>query len=206
MENAFNMTHPVIPQSNQFATLEYLESLGINENFSSINAIKSDCYTKTEIDTKLSNDFQLSLVSDYTLTVRGVRTQSGCGYITATLNKKPFAGLEIDFQCRTYNSRKSTVIGKVVFDSPTTIIFTATQYPSNLYPQCSFDSVNLTLKFTHYYEYIMSDVNSDTCVIRNVENHGDSLMMTKNDKSYNIYTKEQVDTLINALREEFINS
>ena len=33
MQNAFNMTHPVIPQSNQFVTLEYLESLGIDENF-----------------------------------------------------------------------------------------------------------------------------------------------------------------------------
>ena len=27
MENAFNMTHPVIPQSNQFITQEYLESV-----------------------------------------------------------------------------------------------------------------------------------------------------------------------------------
>ena len=29
MENAFRMTHPVIPQSNQFVSLEYLESLNI---------------------------------------------------------------------------------------------------------------------------------------------------------------------------------
>ena len=216
MTNADRMTHPIIPQRNQYVSLEYLESLGIDENFSSINATKSyvnenmyidtsDYYTKTEIDTKLSNNVQVSLVSDYTLTVRG-EPNNVSGYVTATLNKKPFTGLEIDFQCGTYDYRKSIVIGKVVFDSPTTITFTATQYPDNLYPQCSFDSENLTLKFTHYYEYRMSDVNSNTCVIRNVEKHGDNLRLTKNDTSYNIYTKEQVDALISALREEFINS
>ena len=201
MQNAFHMTHPIIPQRNQFVSLEYLESLGIDENFK-----VSDYYTKTEIDTELSNKVQVSLVSDYTLTVRGVQTSSGCGYVTATLNKKPFTGLEIDFQCGTCDYRQSIVIGKVVFDSPTTITFTATQYPDNLYPQCSFDSENLTLRFTHYYEYRMSNVDSNTCVIKNVENHGDSLILTKNSTLYNIYTKEQVDALINALREEFINS
>ena len=213
MQNAFNMTHPVIPQSNQFVTLEYLESLGIDENFPSTNATKSYInenmyidtsayYTKTEIDTKLSNNVQVSLISEYTLTVRGVQTTSGSGYITATLNKKPFTGLEIDFQCGTYDYRHSIVIGKVVFDSPTTISFTATQYPDNLYPQCSFDSENLTLKFTHYYEYRMSDVSSNTCIIKNVEKHGDSLMLSKDETSYNIYTKEQVDAMFNALRQE----
>ena len=48
MQNAFNMTHPVIPQSNTFATLEYLQSLGIDDNFNSENyARKSEIPTLT---------------------------------------------------------------------------------------------------------------------------------------------------------------
>ena len=198
MENAYRMTHPVIPQREQFASLEYLETLGIDENFKA-----SDYAKKSEIPEvpDLTNYVQVSLISDYTLTVRGVQTLKGKGYIIATLNKKPFTGLEINFQCKAYNYRETLVVGKVVFNSPTTITFTATQYP-DYYPECSFDSENLTLKFTHYYSYNMSDVGSNTCLI-NTEKYGDSLILTKDDKSYNIYTKEQVDALINALREEF---
>ena len=33
MTNADRMTHPIIPQRNQYVTVEYLKSLGIDENF-----------------------------------------------------------------------------------------------------------------------------------------------------------------------------
>ena len=197
MQNAFNMTHPVIPQSDTFATLEYLERLGIDENFKA-----SDYAKKSEIPVvpDLTNNVDVSLISEYSLTVKGVPTQRGVGYVVATLNKKPFTGLEINFQCRAYNYSQDTVVGKVVFNSPTAITFTAT--PTNFYPKCSFDSENLTLTFTNYFQYNMSNVSSNTCVI-NTEKYGDSLILTKDDKTYNVYTKEQVDELINALREEF---
>ena len=52
MQNAFNMTHPVIPQSNTFATLEYLASLGIDDNFKipSLTGLASENYVNDTIE------------------------------------------------------------------------------------------------------------------------------------------------------------
>ena len=65
MQNAFNMTHPVIPQGNTFATLEYLASLGIDDNFKipSLTGLASENYVNDTIES-----LNIPLLSKITLT------------------------------------------------------------------------------------------------------------------------------------------
>ena len=85
MQNAFNMTHPVIPQGNTFATLEYLASLGIDDNFKipSLTGLASENYVNDTIES-----LNIPLLSKITLTNP---------VITESASLKPDTGYEITF-------------------------------------------------------------------------------------------------------------
>ena len=93
MENAFNMTHPVIPQSNTFATLEYLESLGIDENFKipSLDGFASENYVNDKIES-----MSIPLLTKITLTdpviteSARIASQDNSDEITITQNISEF--------------------------------------------------------------------------------------------------------------------
>ena len=93
MQNAFNMTHPVIPQSNTFATLEYLASLGIDDNFKipSLTGLASENYVNDTIES-----LTIPLLTKITLTnpvitdSATIASQENSDEITITQNISEF--------------------------------------------------------------------------------------------------------------------
>ena len=212
MQNAFNMTHPIIPQSNQFVSLEYLES--VLKDYVSI--VKEDI--SYSITSRLSDN-----------------------KIYITLDKTPFAGMRIIANGREHASANDPwAIINITFNTTTSIIYSTPKKPYGGKATCTYDSENLTVEIVCLYGFDgLGECYIDNA---NEANDRDYLVLSDGDTSYNVYekhiidtitkeaaehisfvenensenpiigtsqkqvefyTKEQVDDLINALREEF---
>ena len=93
MQNAFNMTHPVIPQSNTFATLEYLASLGIDDNFKipSLTGLASENYVNDTIESLTIPLLTKITLTDPVITDSAIITsQDNSDKITITQNISEF--------------------------------------------------------------------------------------------------------------------
>ena len=214
MENAFNMTHPVIPQSNQFITQEYLES--VLKGY--ISVVKEDI--SYSITSRLSNN-----------------------KIYITLDKTPFAGMRIIVNGREHAAADDQwAIINITFNTTSSIVYSTPKKPYGGKATCTYDSDNLTVEVVCLYGFdglgecyidnadeandrdyiVLSDGEKsyhvyeksiiDTITkeaddhISFVENDSENNIIGNSQKQVEFYTKEQVDALINALREEFFNS
>ena len=212
MQNAFNMTHPVIPQRDQFVTLEYLDS--VLKGY--ISVVKEDI--SYSIASRLSNN-----------------------KIYITLDKTPFTGMKIVANGREHTSTNDPwAIINITFNTTTSIIYSTPKKPYGGKATCIYDSENLTVEIGCLYGFdglgecyidnadeandrdyiVLSDgeksynvyekniidtiTKASTEHISFVENEdSESPIIGTSQKQVEFYTKEQVDALINALREEF---
>ena len=193
MTNADRMTHPIIPQKDTFVTLEYLESLGIDENFK-----VSDYAKKSEIPEvpDLTYYVQAHLKRETNITPE---IKNDCIFLR--FNQAPISGLQLRVNAYTWvYSNDRLIIFNITFTSESTITYTVEKQPYGSNATCTYDSTNLTLKLTSYYTFkayddVFYEIINDTAPDSSIGN----LILSNNNTSYEVYLKEQLNDKIDAI-------